>query len=240
MEPGRPAADECLPDYFQYIDLVPDEHIVALLERQITETAAYLAAFTPEQASRREAPGEWNVLEIVGHVVDVERVSGYRALRIARADPVMWTQVECGRRRLRCCADLMPPRGSGARRRTGRCAACAPSRTTSRATSDITWPTSAGNTAGSTARVWQRRSSALENVDPSSRLVMVHTAVRENGLRRLVSADYVKFRGGRDALGPVFPLFAPCDCRGHLQPGYARAERHLRQPDVGPVQGGIP
>ena len=43
MEPGRPAADECLPDYFQYIDLVPDEHIVALLERQITETAAYLA-----------------------------------------------------------------------------------------------------------------------------------------------------------------------------------------------------
>src|SRR5437870_394518 len=52
--------------------------------------------------------------------------------------------------------------------------------------------------------------------------------------------DYVKFRGGRDALGPVFPLFAPCDCRGHLQPGYARAERHLRHPDVGPVQGQNP
>src|SRR5260370_23556843 len=47
-------------------------------------------------------------------------------------------------------------------------------------------------------------------------------------------------RGGRDALGPVFPLFAPCDCRGHLQPGYARAERHLRHPDVGPVQGRNP
>src|SRR5258705_13379929 len=43
--------------------------------------------------------------------------------------------------------------------------------------------------------------------------------------------------GGRDALGPVFPLFAPCECRGHLQPAYARAERHLRHPDVGPVQG---
>ena len=85
MEPGRPAADECLPYYFQYIDLVPDGHIVALLERQITETAAYLAAFTPEQASRREAPGEWNVLEIVGHVVDVERVSGYRARYVSRA-----------------------------------------------------------------------------------------------------------------------------------------------------------
>src|SRR6266513_4534056 len=55
-----------------------------------------------------------------------------------------------------------------------------------------------------------------------------------------VYAHYVKFRGGSDALGPVFPLFASCDCRGHLQPGYARTERHLRQPDVGPVQGRNP
>jgi len=94
IERGRPAPDECLPYYFQYIDLVPDGDIVKLLERQMIETAAYLSAFTPEQASRREAPGEWNVLEILGHVADVERVSGYRALRIARADPVMWTQVD--------------------------------------------------------------------------------------------------------------------------------------------------
>jgi hypothetical protein len=57
---------------------------------------------------------------------------------------------------------------------------------------------------------------------------------------RLGFSDGFKFRGGRDALGPVFPLFAPCDCRGHLQPRYARAERHLRRPDVGPVQGRIP
>jgi DinB superfamily len=94
MEPGRPVADECLPYYFQYIDLVPDGHIVELLERQFTETAAYLAAFTPEQASRRERPGEWNVLEIVGHLADVERVSAYRALHVARADPMKWTQVD--------------------------------------------------------------------------------------------------------------------------------------------------
>lgn len=92
--PGRPDADECLPYYFQYIRLVPDGHILDTLERQITESAAFLGAFTPQQALRREAPGEWNILEIVGHVTDVERVSAYRALRIARADPVMWTKVE--------------------------------------------------------------------------------------------------------------------------------------------------
>jgi hypothetical protein len=94
MPLGRPGDDECLPYYFQYIRLVPDGHIVDTLERQITESAAFLSAFTPEQALRREAPGEWNMLEIVGHVADAERVFGYRALRIARADPVMWTAVE--------------------------------------------------------------------------------------------------------------------------------------------------
>ena len=94
LESGRPGADECLPYYFTYIDLVPDGHILQRLERQITESAAFLAAFTPDQALWREAPGEWNVVEIVGHLVDTERVFEYRALRIARADPVMWTAVE--------------------------------------------------------------------------------------------------------------------------------------------------
>jgi hypothetical protein len=92
--PGRPDADECLPYYFQYIGLVSDGHIVELLERQIAESTTLLAAFTPEQALWREAPGEWNIVEIVGHLADTERVFDYRALRIARADPVMWTKVE--------------------------------------------------------------------------------------------------------------------------------------------------
>jgi DinB superfamily len=94
--PGRPDADECLPYYFQYIGLVPEGSVVTLLERQIAESAAFLASFTSAQALWREAPGEWNILEIIGHLADTERVFGYRALRIARADPVMWTQVEFG------------------------------------------------------------------------------------------------------------------------------------------------
>ena len=94
LGPGHPEADECLPYYFKYIELVPDGHIVDLLPRQITESAAFLAALTPPQALAREAAGEWNTLEIVGHMIDIERVFGYRALLIARADPVMWTKVE--------------------------------------------------------------------------------------------------------------------------------------------------
>ena len=93
-DPGRPKADECLPYYFEYIDLVPDGHVVERLERQIDESAAFLATFTLEQALWREGPEEWNVVEIVGHLADVERVSSYRALCIARGEPLKWTQVE--------------------------------------------------------------------------------------------------------------------------------------------------
>jgi hypothetical protein len=96
LDPGRPAADECQPYYFEYIGLVADGHVLKLLERQIAATAAFLTAFTPGQAVAREAPGEWNAVEIVGHLADTERVFSYRALRIARADPVMWTKVEFG------------------------------------------------------------------------------------------------------------------------------------------------
>jgi hypothetical protein len=91
---GHPGADECLPYYFNYIDLVPAGDILEILQRQIGETAAYLAGFTPEQAQRREGPKEWNALEIVGHLADAERAFSYRALSIARAAPVMWPNIQ--------------------------------------------------------------------------------------------------------------------------------------------------
>src|SRR6185503_1484348 len=126
---GRPDAAECLPYYFNYIDLVPDGDVLSRLERQMVETAAYLDGFTPEQAGRREAPGEWNAVEIVGHLADTERVFGYRALNIARAHPIMWSSVEF--------PEYAAAAGSGA---------CAPSPGAWPATSCITWRTSAAST----------------------------------------------------------------------------------------------
>lgn len=41
---------------------------------------------TDQQADYRYAPEKWSVKEVLGHVIDTERIMGYRALRIARGD----------------------------------------------------------------------------------------------------------------------------------------------------------
>ncbi len=86
VNPSRPRSDEYAPYYGQYTQLVPDGDITAMLEEQIDETVAMLRDFSEEQAQWRPAPGEWNAVEIVGHLADTERVFAYRALRFARND----------------------------------------------------------------------------------------------------------------------------------------------------------
>ena len=86
--PGRPRRGECEAYYFTYIDRVPeDEDILQLLRRQHVQTPAFLLGLDAETLERRYAPGKWNVKEVVGHVVDAERVFGYRALCAVRRVP---------------------------------------------------------------------------------------------------------------------------------------------------------
>jgi len=94
VAPVRPSADEQIPYFAQYIALVPDGEIVETLETQIVETAAFLRSFSPEKAVERPGASEWNPVEIAGHLIDTERVLGYRALRIARADATMWESID--------------------------------------------------------------------------------------------------------------------------------------------------
>jgi uncharacterized damage-inducible protein DinB len=82
----RPAAGEFAPYYATYINKVPDENVLDLLERQIEETCGLLAALDDSRAELSYAPGKWSVKDVIGHMADTERVMAYRALRIARGD----------------------------------------------------------------------------------------------------------------------------------------------------------
>ena len=82
----QPQTTEYNPYYGKYLSLVPEGDVVDTLGRQIEETLAFLRGLSEEQGDSRYAPDKWSVKEVVGHVLDSERIFGYRALRFARND----------------------------------------------------------------------------------------------------------------------------------------------------------
>jgi len=83
----RPAFDEYAPYYEKYISQVTDDDVVAALDRQLTDNRTMLLSISESKASVTNEPGKWSVKQILGHVLDSERVFAYRALRFARNDP---------------------------------------------------------------------------------------------------------------------------------------------------------
>ncbi|HET9635358.1 MAG TPA: DinB family protein [Gemmatimonadaceae bacterium] len=82
----RPATDEYLAYYGRYIDRVPDGDVVSTLSSQIGETLALLRGLPESVATYRYAPDKWSVNEMIGHMIDTEKIFAYRALRFARGD----------------------------------------------------------------------------------------------------------------------------------------------------------
>lgn len=83
---ARPDRTEYADYYHRYVGLVPDGPIVEILASQIEETERLLGPLSEEKAASRYASGKWSVKQVVGHLMDSERVFAYRALRFARAD----------------------------------------------------------------------------------------------------------------------------------------------------------
>lgn len=82
----RPASNEHAAYYGKYIGLVPDGEIVATLDSQIRDTLALLSPVSESAGDYRYAPGKWTLKEVLGHVIDAERVFSFRALWFARGD----------------------------------------------------------------------------------------------------------------------------------------------------------
>src|SRR5215475_3088866 len=83
---NKPDSTEHAPYYEKYISLVPEGEIVATLDRQIEGTLSLIRGLSAAQGDLRYAPGKWSVKEVIGHLIDTERIFAYRALRFARND----------------------------------------------------------------------------------------------------------------------------------------------------------
>lgn len=83
---GIPGPEECTPYFAGFLRLVQDPDLVGFLTAQQAELRAFLAGLPEEQGGFRYAPGKWTLKEVIGHLVDTERVFSCRALRFARGD----------------------------------------------------------------------------------------------------------------------------------------------------------
>ncbi|MES2139259.1 MAG: DinB family protein [Bacteroidota bacterium] len=75
------------PAYFtHYIDLVKNDDIINELKNQIAEIKLLMAGIPIEKESFAYAAGKWTIKEVLGHIIDTERIMAYRALCFARKD----------------------------------------------------------------------------------------------------------------------------------------------------------
>jgi hypothetical protein len=82
----RPADTEFAPFYASYIARVPETDPLPALEAQPSELHALADRIAPENEMFRYAPDKWSVRQTFGHLIDTERVMGYRAFCVARGE----------------------------------------------------------------------------------------------------------------------------------------------------------
>jgi hypothetical protein len=83
---SKPSDTEYASYFGRYVDLVPDGEILGILASQISGTLSSLRGVSDADSLKRYAEGKWSIREVVGHMIDTERIFAYRALRIARSD----------------------------------------------------------------------------------------------------------------------------------------------------------
>ena len=87
FNPGIPQPGEYNPAFAGYVSKARSiADPLKKLEEQRQELLSLLRPLGSEKQLYRYAPGKWSVKEMVGHIIDTERIFSYRALRVARAD----------------------------------------------------------------------------------------------------------------------------------------------------------
>ena len=82
----RPSEKDFAPYYKGYIEQVKGDDIVNVLGEQLNTATKFFNSIPEEKGTRAYAEGKWSVKEVLGHVIDCERVFAYRALCIARGE----------------------------------------------------------------------------------------------------------------------------------------------------------
>jgi hypothetical protein len=94
MTQRRPEVTEYAARLARYVEMVPETDIAAALLEQLEATRAFLGSLPEQVHDHRYAEGKWTIREVLGHILDTERIFGFRLLRIARGDASAITRTD--------------------------------------------------------------------------------------------------------------------------------------------------
>lgn len=83
---NRPAENEFAPFYTKYIANITENNVLPVLARQLQDVETVLNGINPERETYTYALGKWSIRELIGHLIDSERIFGYRAFCISRGE----------------------------------------------------------------------------------------------------------------------------------------------------------
>jgi uncharacterized damage-inducible protein DinB len=83
---ARPIPGTYAPYFEPYINLVGPKNPIHVLESLVFGFKALLSEIPEEKEQYSYAEGKWTVKEVIGHMVDTERIMTCRALCIARGE----------------------------------------------------------------------------------------------------------------------------------------------------------
>jgi hypothetical protein len=83
---ARPDASEYAPFYHGYVASVPEGDVIELLRSGGRELLDVIGRISDDRGGYRYGPEKWSIREVIGHLIDAERIFSYRALRVARGD----------------------------------------------------------------------------------------------------------------------------------------------------------
>ncbi len=86
MHMPKPQEGDFNPHWGKYIDAAQEGDLVHLLKEQEQDLLSLYGSFSEEQSLYRYDVGKWSLKEVLGHIIDTERIMSYRLLCVARGD----------------------------------------------------------------------------------------------------------------------------------------------------------
>ena len=82
----RPSKNDYAEYYHKYIQELDSDDILKILGNQLISSLELFKSIPEERANYRYAEGKWSIKELLGHIIDTERIFAYRALCFARGE----------------------------------------------------------------------------------------------------------------------------------------------------------